>query len=629
MTILKKRVMLVILVLVAAFATAAGFSVGRLAYGEVVAKTLDQVTFTMVEGAEVRLDDKNGMRFAGILSADDYEGLKVGYETLEFGVFIMPEAYKTRIAALNKETTFGENPRYIWGEDILTPVRDGKYRIIHMETLPYKYDGESYRIYGSVHNVLSENLALNYTACAYIKATDRNSDVFYKFATDLENPRSMIEIAMRAINSGDYDDTSDETVVSQRAVLDKYITDYVDYYTEEHGEAPSYSYTVNYYVYGNATPVRTENVAAAMNTAVNITPGVPRGYILDDEHQSVTSGHIYASNINLTVYLKVKPTIDITGECIDETVGVLGATCNKETQFIELPFDIGSLASLSDGVKIKWNDSWTQALDSQGYNAETHRITFSSDLLKTRINNATSGKAVYPLTIEGANAVYTAKVEIFGYRYALRVIETASDMANFDTGFFDNTENGGGQYDYYNYVIANDITGGAVSYEASVYNLYSGTIDGRGHVIENLDLSGAPFGLINYKAGNGAVIKNIALKNATGCPRNMLCYYADGVTLQNVYVSGSCGYTDLFETVQSGGLSATNIILNFTKASTGAQGGLWCDGVDATVTNRINWTGNCFGTYAGGLPAAWDDSGFTVENDGLYFYGTKILDNNG
>ena len=197
-------------------------------------------------------------------------------------------------------------------------------------------------------------------------------------------------------------------------------------------------------------------------------------------------------------------------------------------------------------------------------------------------------------------------------------------MANFNTLFFDNSANGGSQYDYYNYVFANNITGGAVSYEASVHNHYSGTIDGRGHVIENLDLSGAAYGLINYKAGNGAVIKNLALKNATGCPRNMMAHYANGVTLQNVYVSGSCGYTDLFETVQSGGLSATNIILNFTKAANGAQGGLWCDGVDATVTNRINWTSNCFGTYAGGLPAAWDGTGFTVENEALKFYGTTV-----
>ncbi|MBQ6921795.1 MAG: hypothetical protein IJQ66_01770 [Clostridia bacterium] len=642
MTGTKKRVWLLGLVLICAISMSMLFVSASSRTDKASASattTVDDVTFTMVDGAMVRLvSGSNGMRFIAQLSKDDLDGLTETYATVEFGMFIMPEAY-LKVGDINYYNTFGGgkfdvNANYGASASIGTGAAK-KYKIINMtsQAVVSPQDENVYLVRGSIGNVIDKNLALKFTACAYIKATDSESKVFYKFADTLKETRSMLEVSYRAINSGEYDDEEQKPA---KDLLETYHTTYINYLVdndiiENAEDVPTYTYTVNFVDKDSKETVHTvTSDACAMNTAIEYTPYAPSGYYIDNEtttcldNSGKIKGVIVSSNLTYTVYVIAKPTIDITSQCIDETVGVLGAFCDKETQFIELPFDIGSLASLSNGVKIKWTDSWTQALDSQGYNAGTRRITFTSSLLTTRINNVTSGKAVYPLTIESENAIYTAKVEILGRRYALKVIETADDMSNFNTGWFDNTDNGGSAYSYYNYVIANDINGGSVSYEVSTFNLYSGTIDGRGHVIENLDLSGASYGLINYKAGNGAVIKNLALKNATGSPRNMITYYADNVTLENFYVSGTCGYTDLFETVQSGGLSATNIILNFTKLSTGAQGGLWCDGVDATVTNRINWTGNCFGTYASGLPAAWDGTGFTVENEALKFYGTTV-----
>ena len=648
MTGTKKRVWLLCLALICAISMSMLFVSASSRTDKASASattTVDDVTFTMVDGAMVRLvSGSNGMRFIAQLSKDDLDGLTETYATVEFGVFIMPEAY-LKVGDINYYNTFGGgkfdvNANYGASASIGTGAAK-KYKIINMtsQAVVSPIDENVYWVRGSISNVIDKNLALKFTACAYIKATDSESKVFYKFADTLKETRSMLEVSYRAINSGEYDDEEQKPA---KDLLENYHTTYINYLVdndiiENAEDVPTYTYTVNFVDKDSKETVHTVTSAAcAMNTAIEYTPYAPSGYYIDNEtttcldNSGKIKGVIVSSNLTYTVYVIAKPTIDITSQCIDETVGILGAVCDKETQFIELPFDIGTLASLSNGVRIKWTDSWTQALDSQGYNAGTRRITFSSSLLTARINNVTTGKAVYPLIIESSNAIYTAKVQILGCRFALKVIETADDMSSFNTTFFDNTDNGGRAYDYYNYVFANDIEGGTINNGSALWgNKYDGLIDGRGHVVKNLTISssGENYGLINTVAGNGAVIKNIAFVDMTS-PRAFITHTVSGITLENVFISGVAGWGEIFSVLKGDGATLKNVILKNNGGDPYSinKESIYDEDQGGTLTkiDYIKMAGNFFGAYAGGLPAAWDGTGFTVENETLKFYGTTV-----
>ena len=140
----KKNLFLVVLSFVAvamAIVGFAGFNTAK-AEGEI---DLASVDFVM-EDVQVRLDGRNGMRFVGSMSANDYEAIidAYGAENVEAGLFFMPAAYAEKVGEINEENTFG-GAKYVWGDEYKdTPVVDGKYRILHTLTMPNEV-GENYK----------------------------------------------------------------------------------------------------------------------------------------------------------------------------------------------------------------------------------------------------------------------------------------------------------------------------------------------------------------------------------------------------------------------------------------------------------------------------------------------------
>lgn len=619
----KKRILVILLSIVATIMV----GLGLLGFKPVSAASVNEISFTMRDYAQIRVDGANGMRFAGNMSETDYNAINEYYDSVEFGIFIMPEYY-TELGEISYATTFGDDNVFVWGSQYTEPtIKVGettKYRILHTLTLPTKVDG-GYDFYGTVHNFKEQNIALEYTACAYVKGV-KGATVEYKFAAD-HKPISVLEVAYKNLDAETFEEGS-----SGYNALVNYETTYVNYYTNANGEAPKASYTVNY-VYGEET-LKTETVKSDRLIAnVNVTPSAPRGYVVDADKENDLTGRVYLNNAILTINVKAKPVIDITEQSIGGTIGILGRTCNLTHQMLELPVDIGKLPNSSDSVVIHLNDTGWNATVWAQYDADKQAlVNIPTDAVRGIMDNLTSSKAIKDVTIEGENAFYKAKVELLGRNNPLVVLETAEDFTTkFNTTFFDDSGNGGRQYSYNSYVLYNDITfdNDKYTYEAtyteSEHNKYDGTIDGRGHKLVNLSVQAG--GLINYKFAG--VIKNIDI-NFNAAPNDgwrwgVIAWHTDGGTLDNVYISGSVSRESLLPHVANGA-TFNNVVLNFDDGG-GYVGKIQCGysgeyGVDlVTQTNVYTAFGNAnFFTEIAGKTFG----NFTSENNTLYFCGRAI-----
>ncbi len=581
---------------------------------------LENATFVM-DGPEVRVDGNNGMRFMAKMSKTDYEKVVGAYDSVEFGVIIMPEYYLglAGVGAIDYESVFGANAKFAWDMD--TAFDGAKYNVIHMNSNASEYDETTMSVKGSVVEMKPENLATAYVANVYAKAT-KGDVVEYKFATMAEENSSMLEVAFKAINSGLFDNTN------AYDTLNGYKTQYEEY---KGGEA-TYSYTVNYVA--NGETIKSDKVdGIAMNTAVEAEIVLPDGYVLDTSKESVTKGHIYASDIELTVYVKVKEVIDLTAQSVGGTIGLVGSACDETIQKLELPVDIGALKGNRDAIIIHLNDTgWDFPIWAEGYNAETKMISVTTDSIYSAFHGKV-GAGVYNVTIKGADNDYKAKVEYLGPFKQLVVLETAQDFVEkFNTSWFDNRANGGREYDYYSYVLYNDIvldnSSANVEYSVSVHNRYDGVIDGRGHKLENIRISTVWQGLINYKFSG--VIKNIAFINIYNAGGNgLISYMTDGGTLENVYISGYSSRESISSNITSNGITVKNVVYNFddgynTAGSTqhGYDGEVGSEYITETDVYIAFGNANFFSDNAGKK-----FGNFEVTSTGLYFCGRLIYGN--
>lgn len=239
--------------------TTVGMSAKALA--EVEAKTLDEITVMMKEGASVRYADSyadNGLRYRLQMSVSDYEGLKKDNADVSFGMFIAPADYETDYGTLNEKNLI-TTPIYGW----VDKQADGTYpeytgsltEIIHLSsTVMGEVDGMMCW-HGSIVDLIPENRDREFIAVGYVKDGDT-----YKFAERNDNARSMTYVAQLA-------QTDEKLTGTQKTNLyNNYIAPFV---TE------NVSYTVKH-VYDDGANV-TEETAKTDTAALNseITYAVP------------------------------------------------------------------------------------------------------------------------------------------------------------------------------------------------------------------------------------------------------------------------------------------------------------------------------------------------------------------
>jgi len=227
--------------------------------------TFENVALTMENGASVRFSDDNmtnGLRFCMEMSKTDYEGLMANtgegkaYESVSFGMLIVPADYLTAGHELTVVNVFGASAVYDWATWNGTEwVYSGsKVRIINLPSTAMNYDSASgkYVYYGSITNVRNgetttdnpsgvNNLAREFVGEGYIKYTG-SGGTGYKMADysgDLiaNNTRSMAYIAQMAVADLKATNPADEKInLLQTKYIDKVsdkTTSYkVEYYRE-------------------------------------------------------------------------------------------------------------------------------------------------------------------------------------------------------------------------------------------------------------------------------------------------------------------------------------------------------------------------------------------------------------
>ena len=172
---------------------------------EATPKTLEEVALTMEEGASIRTNEPNGIRFRSFMSVADYEGLKANvgegkaYKSVNFGMLIAPEDYLTAYGELTEANVFGEKAVYSYGDT----AEDGKTRIINVWSSEMNdFNGQKF-FAGIITDVLGTNYNRKFVAQGYIKVTATDDTVSYKFAPAADNHRSVISVAQAAIANGD------------------------------------------------------------------------------------------------------------------------------------------------------------------------------------------------------------------------------------------------------------------------------------------------------------------------------------------------------------------------------------------------------------------------------------------
>ena len=204
--------------------------------------TLNLQSFKVVDGASIRLGDgtyeEMGIRFSSELSIDEYYSILEEFTNVEFGTFIMPKRYLESKGAINYENCFGDNAIYYSGE---TPVA-GKTRIHRIVAQPkYMESEEVFHIRGSVINMLTKNLNLEFVGVGYIKA-EKAGATYYAFAKDAsENTRSVVQVSQNLIDKGGFDSP-------ERLILENYISNFLlDYEQKNEGQAFKTSYKKEFY----------------------------------------------------------------------------------------------------------------------------------------------------------------------------------------------------------------------------------------------------------------------------------------------------------------------------------------------------------------------------------------------
>lgn len=379
------------------------FSVGFFTYANASAdasltpKTIDEVAYTMEDGASIRMssDNKtNGLRFVASMPTTDYEALKANtnYSNLIFGVVIAPADYlvseeESVDKGFTEENLFSDNAIYAWDEYVNgewvydAEANVGKTRIINItaSVLDTTKIADKAVITASITNLYDNNIARDFIARGYIIAEIEGADNNYALASyyqnDIDNNvRSMAVVAEKAVA-----DTSEYAIDDEQK----------DWCTENYLELDG--------VYNDLTanPVKLNNYAengnkvdvASFGTVNHITDGQGNYLPFTQNGETLTldiSGIDESEELCVTVYTlnngsyklnKVKISVDVK-------IKITNAT------------EFNAMRSATSGEYVLMNDiTLTEALSAP-------TATFNATL-------DGNGKTINGVTINGAFGIFS------------------------------------------------------------------------------------------------------------------------------------------------------------------------------------------------------------------------------
>lgn len=182
---------------------------------------VEDAELVMKKGASVRYAtsaEKSGLRFTVTLPEADYLGLEanegVAYQSVKYGVALMPYTYLESFGRLTEENLFGNSAIYDWavlnqetGEWIYSGDNTTKKRIMlfSSDIMVQDTDDETmYAMSGSISGILYDNLARDFVGLGFIEATLPNGEKEYRMAEYFDgnvhnNVRSIVEVAEKAV----------------------------------------------------------------------------------------------------------------------------------------------------------------------------------------------------------------------------------------------------------------------------------------------------------------------------------------------------------------------------------------------------------------------------------------------
>ena len=252
------------------------------------ANTVDTVSFVMKKGATIRLSTSgNGLRFTCTLPAAEYEALESNeiYDSVSYGMLIAPADYvdeTTKLTVTDEEGNESINPAFDWAVDGVYSGSNGANgsakRIINLVSdsmAATNKDSNTYAFSGSLINLqdgvnsTTNNIDREFVGLGYIQYVIED-EVFYRFAEDNDNVRSMAYVAQAAI--GD-----EESELSEKQITwlnENYIA---------RVENNDTTYTVNYYFQNDKGEYELSSEKGGetnvkVNSQISVTPEAVDGY---------------------------------------------------------------------------------------------------------------------------------------------------------------------------------------------------------------------------------------------------------------------------------------------------------------------------------------------------------------
>ena len=173
-------------------------------------------TLQMQNGAQVRMSTPTGLRFTAQISKSEYQTVTEANGT--FGMFILPNAYRTTYGEINEANAFGDGTKYCWDGAV-----SGKKQIVHCqaeELTQTSESGNTYYFACALTNIYEENYETDFFARAYYEI----NGVRTWAALNETNVRNVSYVAQKVLgyeNAGTYTPTENE-----KAALVEYVTQF-------------------------------------------------------------------------------------------------------------------------------------------------------------------------------------------------------------------------------------------------------------------------------------------------------------------------------------------------------------------------------------------------------------------
>lgn len=367
---------------------------------------------TMNDGAYVRLTKEetgNGLRFVMGMTAGDYETLmeNVGsgktYKDVSFGMLIAPADYLTHYD-LTVENVFGENAKYDWANDNgvysgKNGVDGSKVRIINKATsdlYPNAVFGDGYYYACSIVDIADANITREFVGKGYVKYVDGDDNITYKTASfsgdDIaNNTRTMLSIALAAIESGEYDE--DEITALTNLYVNKATFTVM---------ATGCTASVASAVYGTTVTLSgTPETDCTLKYIVNGERIEGNSFTLT-ENTTVTAINVY--NTALTLSQSATPGNIANGVYADENIGL-----KAKGSLINWAYLTGNGTVLFNGEEIEERIQVTES----AVGAKTIYMTNTADSLGARPGDSYVVKAGYDIVIDGIHYITAQDYNFF------------------------------------------------------------------------------------------------------------------------------------------------------------------------------------------------------------------------